>query len=189
VWARPGGGSPPAGGLERTPALERWFAARIELEINEGAGVNALECEQRRQHVDKLVAVEGWVQEDDVPLDVMTAQPRSPTRADDLAVGGVEQIAISPQPAYDLRIGVDERDVARPARQCLETECPRAGIKVEHDCAFEPSGEPVEQRLAQAAERGPQRGAIGEAELSPLPLTPDNAQLIQMTWRSTASDS
>ncbi len=60
----------------------------------------------------------------------------------------------------------------------LEAQGTAAGEQVQAPLPCQIAAQPVEQGLAGSAQSGPKLRPIGEPELSPLPLTADNAQLI-----------
>ncbi len=76
----------------------------------------------------------------------------------------------------DDTVAVDESGVIGAARQGLETERAGAGEEVEHKAARQFRREPVEQRDPCPVRRRSD-GRTGDLQLSPLPLTADNADL------------
>lgn len=94
------------------------------------------------------------------------------------AVAGSEPLRVLPQHRRRGKVVVNQHDAARPPGQRLETERAATGEQVEAVAALHLTGQPVEQRLPNSAERGAHRGAGGHLQLSPFPQTADNAHFV-----------
>ncbi len=129
------------------------------------------------QHGVELVGFEGWVEKDKLPLPARSAEKTHRWGDHDLRVGA-QQGSAALQGGCDLPVAFHEHCAGGAARECFETQRAAAGVQVEAGRVLDIGGQPVEQAAARPSERGAQAGTGGEAELSPLPLTTDNADFI-----------
>ena len=90
--------------------------------------------------------------------------------------GSIEPRPLPVEMVDRFAVVVDERGVAGTSRQRLEAERSGPCEKVEHAGARHCRAEPVEQGDARPVRRRPD-GGPGHLQLSPLPLTADNADL------------
>ena len=94
----------------------------------------------------------------------------------DDGAGAVEPCPMPDETVDRIAVVVDECGVPGAARQRLEAQRAGSGKEVEHPRAGQFRGEPIEQSHPRPVRRRSVRGT-GHLQLSPLPLTADNADL------------
>ena len=172
-------GSGPRSSRDPKPGV---CGGRFEVEFGVGFDVNdAIRGQQARHGGDgsrKGGRAEGRVEEDDVPVrpGILCVEPVPRVGVFDQRVVGAEQFAMPDQEVQGGVLTLEERGVGSAPGQGFETQHTAAGEQVENPCTGQVGIQPVEQRHPRPV-GGRSHSMTGNLQLSPSPLTTDNADL------------
>src|SRR5579862_426226 len=164
--------------LERLPALgELWQArSRRAFDVYESALREPAARLQALRSAPEQVGLERWIEKHDPERLRRALQKGQGVATGDVRVGDAPFSQHPRELACHHRVLVDELDVSRSSRECLEAQCAAACEQIQASGPDDVCAEPVEERLPYPIGRRADLGPRGETQPPAAPGAADDAQ-------------